>query len=101
MDASILIASRRLPLPAAGPMASGSGAAWLTDWRLVNEARPRRLSVAVPSAPLLTVEVRLAENMGSLLRTSSTRVRPVCRNSIADTVVIGLIEISFGLSSEA
>src|ERR1700760_397712 len=38
---SMLIVSRRLPLPPSGPMNSGSGAAWFTDWRLVNDAMPR------------------------------------------------------------
>ena len=52
--------------------------------------RPRRLSAAVPSAKLLTVEFVLAKNMGSLLRTSSTRVRPVSRTSAADTEMIAL-----------
>ena len=27
--------SKRLPLPASEPMNSGSGAAWLVDWRLL------------------------------------------------------------------
>ena len=40
--------------------------------------RPRRLTFAVPSAPFEVVEFMPANTIGRLLRTSSTRVRPVC-----------------------
>src|SRR5262249_55623745 len=41
---STLMKSMRLPLPACGPMNSGSGAAWFTDCRLRNDALPRMLT---------------------------------------------------------
>src|SRR5580658_4167185 len=59
--------------------------------------RPRRSMVAVPSAPLEVVEFMPANTMGRLLSTSSTRVSPVCCRSTADTVVIGLMEVSLGV----
>jgi hypothetical protein len=46
---------------------------------------------------LEVVEFMPANTIGRLLRTSSTRVRPVSVMSAAETVEIGLIEVSFGV----
>src|SRR6185369_13244753 len=57
---------------------------------------PRRLIVAVPSAPLDTVEFWAANTIGKLLRMSSALVRPVAWMSLAETVLTGLMETRLG-----
>jgi hypothetical protein len=80
-----------LPLPVPGPRRRP-----LMRTRVRWGPKPRRLTVAVPSAPFDTVEFWPANTMGKLLRMSSTRVRLVEPMYPASTLVIGLIAVRIG-----
>src|SRR5437773_2670883 len=68
----------------------------LTRTRVRCEPRPRRLTVAVPVAPLETLEPCAANDCGSELIKSSVRVVPWSLISWLDSTVTGLADVRFG-----